>query len=145
MPKLLTEIMAQTNGATLAPEERSYVRVVLGVAEDATNALYATTETRFDAMAANVFFNKAIRTLIEKYGKLGDDIIALVGVKNFASSDQRLRIAYIMQNLVFPPSKQAPLEDILTQLAERESAGQLIQNIPVRYSEFPDSCLDEYS
>jgi hypothetical protein len=74
--------------------------------------------------------------MIDKYGKLGDDIIALQGVKNYASSDQRLRIAYIMQNLVFPPSKQAPLEDILTVLAEREQGGQLLQNIPVRYGEF---------
>lgn len=136
--------MAQTNGATLAPEERSYVRMVLGVPEDSAATLYGTSETRFTAMASSVFFNKAIRTMIDKYGKLGDDVIELKGVKNFESSEQRLRIAYILQNLVFPPTKQAPLEDILTQLAEREQGGQLIQSVNVTYGEFGSTHFDHF-
>jgi hypothetical protein len=142
--KLLEEIQAETNGSTLTPDERSYIRVVLGVGEDSTVALYTTSQTRFDAMSANTFFNKALRVLIRKYGKLGDDILSLVGTKNYTSSDQRLRIALIMNNLVFPPSKQIPLEDVLTEVAERELAGSPFQNVPVRYGELNETCLDEF-
>lgn len=136
MPKLAEEILAQTNGGTLTPEERSYVRFVLGVGEDTTSDLYTRSETRFTTMATNSFFNKAIRTLIIKYGKLGDDVIELAGVKNFASETQRLRIGLMLQNFVFPNKhRQVPLEDVLTEAKERELGGVMIQSIPVNYGE----------
>ena len=143
MPKLTDEILAESNGAVLMPEERSFVRLILGIGEDSTVALYTTSEQRFDAMASNVFFNKAIRTLIKKYGKQGDDVVELAGQKIYKSSDQRLRIAFMMNNLVFPPDKQTPLEDFLSVVAERELGGTMIQNIPVTYGELP-ACTDEF-
>jgi hypothetical protein len=141
--RLTEEILAESNDAALTAEERSFVRLVLGVGEDSTVALYTTSQTRFDAMSANTFFNKALRVLIRKYGKLGDDVIALTSPKIYASSDQRLRIALMMNNLVFPPSKQVPLEDVLSEVAERELAGSPIKNIPVQYGELPGQWLDD--
>lgn len=146
MPKLAEDILAQSNGATLTPEERSYVRFVLGIPEDTTTNLYTTTETRFNTMASSVFFNKAIRTLITKYGKLGDDVIELAGTKNYSSEDQRLRISLMLQNLVLPRKHhQVPLEDVLNEAKERELGGVTLQSIRVRYSELdPSWCDDEF-
>jgi len=135
VPKLNEEILAQSNGATLTPDERSYIRFVLGIPEDSATDLYTRSEERFTSMASSTFFNKALRTLIARYGKLGDDVIELAGVKNFASEEQRLRIALMMQNFVFPRDKQVPLEDVLTEVKERELGGVMIQNIPVNYGE----------
>ena len=144
MPKLAEDILAQTNGATLTPEERSYVRFVLGIPEDTTANLYTTTETRFDTMASSTFFNKAIRTLIVKYGKLGDDVIELAGTKNYSSEEQRLRISLMLQNLVLPRKRhQVPLEDVLNEAKERELGGVMIQSVPVRYSEIDPSWSDD--
>lgn len=135
MPKLNEEILAQSNGAALTADERSYVRFVLGIPEDSTTDLFTKSEERFTSMASSVFFNKALRTLIARYGKLGDDVIELAGVKNFSSEEQRLRIALMMQNFVFPRDKQVPLEDVLTEAKERELGGVMIQSIPVNYGE----------
>ena len=135
MPKLIEDILAQSSGVTLNADERSYIRFVLGIPESSATDLYTKSEERFTSMASNTFFNKALRTLITRYGKLGDDVIELAGVKNYSSESQRLRIGLMMQNFVFPRDKQVPLEDVLTEAKERELGGVMIQSIPVRYGE----------
>jgi hypothetical protein len=131
--KLVEEILALSDGTTLSAEERGYVQLILGIPQDTGNQNYVKSEARFTLMASNIFFNKAIRVIISKYGKLGDDVVELAGDKKYKSDEQRLRFALMLQNFVFPVSHQTPLEDVLTVVKDRKRSGSPIVAVPVTY------------
>lgn len=130
MPKFAV-INAHPNGGALSPEERVYIRSIIGVPEDARMDLYTTSETRFTELSKrlvngiteveqnkNIFKCKELRVLYEAYGKQGDDMLEIKGKTNFSPDKVRARLAAMIQKIVFPKAEQQPNEQIFTEIKQ---------------------------